>query len=397
VLREGIVVGLANHTILTAKDGRKTPIDDSGAPIKKDDGSIGGVILVFRDVSERKKNDDDMRALQQRFSKAFNENPVPMSIVSFEDGRYVDVNESFLQNSGYTRDEVVGHTTADINIYVDRRDRDRLREVLLRDGTIRNAEVHRRMKNGEDRIALASSELIDINGVRCVLTVNNDITERKRAEEVALAALEQKELLVKEVQHRVKNNLQVISSLINLQLGYARDREVLRIIGDIRNRINAISMIHDQLHLIRNTVEIEFGSYIRSLAEHLAISFGADSSAITIEVDAENVCLDVDTASPCGLIINEIVSNSFKHAFPDRRPGQIKIAFHRDGENQFSLSISDDGIGLREGLNLENSPSLGLRLITGLVKQLKGEIRRSLAGGTEFMITFAAMKYKERT
>jgi len=320
-----------------------------------------------------------------------------MSIISFEDGQYVDVNEAFLENSGYSREEVIGRTTADIRIYFNLEDRRRLRAILEKEGKVRNQEVHRRVKGGEVRVALTSSEMIDFNGLRCALTVNIDITERKRAEEKVSATLKEKELLLREVQHRVKNNLQVISSLLNLQLGYTHDKEILRIVGDIRNRISAISMIHDQLQQIRDTTQIEFGGYLKSLAQHLAISFGVDSSTVTVEVDAEEIYLDVDTASPCGLIINEIVSNSFKHAFPDGRRGQIKIAFHRASENGFILTISDNGIGLRKELNPNNRPSLGLLLINGLVDQLGGKMEQKAEGGAEYRITFGAMKYRNRT
>jgi PAS domain S-box-containing protein len=141
-----------------------------------------------QEIAERTRVEKALRASEQRFSKAFSASPIPMSIVSHEDGRYIDVNESFLENSGYTRDEIVGKTTLDIGIYADVKERDSLREVLAEHGRIRNAEVHRRTKSGEPRVALTSSEIIEIDGVQCVLTANNDITDRKRAEEARQAS-----------------------------------------------------------------------------------------------------------------------------------------------------------------------------------------------------------------
>jgi PAS domain S-box-containing protein len=138
---------------------------------------------LTREIAEREVAQIELRASEERFSKAFSASPIPMSIVAHEDGRYIHVNESFLENSGYTRDEIVGRTTSEIGIYAFPEERDRLRHVLEEHGRIRNAEVHRRTKSGEVRIALSSSEMIDIDGGRCVLTANNDITERKRAEE----------------------------------------------------------------------------------------------------------------------------------------------------------------------------------------------------------------------
>jgi|GEM_PF-736683 len=146
---------------------------------------------LAQEITERKRIEKALRASEERFSKAFSASPIPMSIVEHQSGRYIDVNESFLENSGYSREEVLGRTTLDIGIYADSRERDRLRDVLAEHGRIRNAEVHRRTKSGETRVALTSSEMIEINGVECVLTANNDITERKRAEEARSASQDQ--------------------------------------------------------------------------------------------------------------------------------------------------------------------------------------------------------------
>src|SRR5215216_3928241 len=143
-------------------------------------------MVLAIDITERRRDEETTRASEERFSKAFNASPVPMSITTYEEGRYIDVNESFLQNSGYTREEIIGRTTTDINLYAAPGERDRLRQILKEQGRIRNAEVRRRVKSGEVRVALASSEIINLDGEQCILTTTNDITERRLLEEQLL-------------------------------------------------------------------------------------------------------------------------------------------------------------------------------------------------------------------
>jgi len=176
---EGLVVALAAQLGVTYENARR--YEEVQRHTEKLD----------REIAERTRVEKALRASEERFSKAFSASPIPMSIVAHDDGRYIDVNESFLENSGYTRDEIVGKTTLEIGIYADLKERDSLREVLAKHGRIRNAEVHRRAKSGELRVALTSSEMIEINGVQCVLTANNDITDRKRAEEARRASQQQ--------------------------------------------------------------------------------------------------------------------------------------------------------------------------------------------------------------
>ncbi len=176
---EGLVVALAAQLGVTYENARR--YEEVQRHTEKLD----------REIAERTRVEKALRASEERFSKAFSASPIPMSIVAHEDGRYIDVNESFLENSGYTREEIVGKTTLEIGIYGDLKERDSLREVLAEHGRIRNAEVHRRTKSGELRVALTSSEMIEIDGVQCVLTANNDITDRKRADEARMASQQQ--------------------------------------------------------------------------------------------------------------------------------------------------------------------------------------------------------------
>jgi PAS domain S-box-containing protein len=180
VRREGQWEG---ETALLSRDGREIPVSQVIIAHRDEDGKIKFLSTVARDITERKRAEEVMRASEERFSKAFHASPVPMSIVSYEDGCYIDVNESFLRNSGYEREDVIGRTTVEIGIYAEAGERDRLRQMLEQHGRIRNAEVRRRIKSGDVRLALTSSEMISLNDQRCVLTATNDITERKQAED----------------------------------------------------------------------------------------------------------------------------------------------------------------------------------------------------------------------
>jgi PAS domain S-box-containing protein len=396
VLREGRVVGLASRTRLVSRAGAMTPIDDSGAPIKDGSGNVSGVVLIFRDATEQKRVEETMRASEERFSKAFRASPIPMSIVTYRDGRYLDVNDSFLRNSGYTREEIIGRTTTDINLYADPSERARLRRVLEVEGRINNIEVRRRVKSGEVRVALTSSELINLDGELCILTTTNDISERKLAEERLEASLREKELLLKEVHHRVKNNLQIVSSLLNLQSRYLHGRPIAEVFKDSRSRVDSMALLHEILYKSTDLADIDFGKYMKMLASHLSASYGAGLADIRVNIAADYASLDIDTAIPCGLIINELVSNSLKYAFPSGKKGQVDVSLRPNKGDGYVLTVSDDGVGLPAGFDIKTPSSLGLRLVTNLVKQLKGDLEISSGQGTRFKITFAPMKYEKR-
>jgi len=214
------------------------------------------------------------------------------------------------------------------------------------------------------------------------------IIERKRAEEKIKTALEEREVLLREIHHRVKNNLQIISSLLKLQSRYIEDEKYSGIFQESQDRIRSMALIHDRLYHSENLANIDFKDYIRNLASNLFHTYKASAGKIELKIDVEDVSLGIDTAIPCGLIINELVSNSLKHAFPDGREGEIKIILSSTDENEVELIVSDDGVGIPEELDFRNTASLGLQLVVALVEQLQGEIELNRAKGTEFRIKF---------
>jgi PAS domain S-box-containing protein len=214
-----------------------------------------------------------------------------------------------------------------------------------------------------------------------------DITERKRVERELQESLQEKEVLLQEVHHRVKNNLQVISSLLYLQSLEAQGQDSRHMLEDTRHRVRSMALVHEKLYGSHDLARLDFGGYVQSLVSSLQQSLATDGSAVQIELDVPELMLDVDQALPCGLIINELISNSLQHAFAGREAGRIHIGFEeRDG--RFSLQVSDDGVGLPDDVDLATPTSLGLALVRMLVEQLQGSLEIASEGGTEFNIVF---------
>jgi PAS domain S-box-containing protein len=215
-----------------------------------------------------------------------------------------------------------------------------------------------------------------------------DITERKEAEEKIKSALNEKEILLREIHHRVKNNMQVILSLLNLQAANQSDQRVKALFEELRNRINAMALIHETLYQSESLTRINLQAYVQGLATALLRMYETQSRGIDLSVQAQGVFINLDQAVPCGLIINELISNALKYAFPEGRFGQIRVEA-ADQKSMFDLSVSDNGIGLPENLDVRRVSSLGLRLVVGLAEsQLGGSIEIGRGPGTRFHIRF---------
>jgi len=221
--------------------------------------------------------------------------------------------------------------------------------------------------------------------------VMRDITERKRAEDEIRASLREKEVLLREIHHRVKNNLQVITSLLRLQSREFQDERHIRAFKESENRIRSMALIHETLYQSDDLARVDFSYYINRLTSHLFRGYGVNAARIRLNVEAERLPLQIALAIPCGLIVNELVSNALKHAFPKGREGEIRVSLHSVNEKGVELAVSDDGIGIPEDAGSKDGGSLGLYLVKILVEdQLHGEIEVDRSKGTAFRITFEA-------
>jgi len=212
--------------------------------------------------------------------------------------------------------------------------------------------------------------------------------DRKQAEEKIKKSLNEKEVLLREIHHRVKNNMQIISSLLRLQSQTIKDKTYSQLFEESQNRITSMALVHEKLYQSRDLAKIEFNAYIRDMVTGLFQSYGISTDRINLIFDVGDVSLGINSAIPCGLIINELVTNSLKYAFPDGRKGELKITVH-EIDNEIELVISDNGIGIPENIDFRNTESLGLKLVSILAeRQLRGNLNLDRKTGTEFRIRF---------
>jgi len=435
VLSHGMIVSLANHTLLIRKDGTEIPIDDSGAPIRDGDGKTMGVVLVFRDITERKQAEDALRASEDQFRRAVEDAPIPV-IMHAEDGEVFQISRTWTELTGYTLEDVLMLDAWLNRAYGEGADavRDHVREMFRGSQRSIGVEFPIRTRDGKTRHwSFSASSPGKLQDGRCfVVGMAVDITERKQMEEALRRAYEElemrvqertaelgeankalqaeitvrkryeehlkeslreKEILLKEVHHRVKNNMQVISSLLMLQEDSSEDGKIIEMLKDSQNRISSMALIHERLYLSGTLSKVDLKEYVDDLVSGLFQSYGVSESRVALNINVENVLFGIDSAIPCGLVINELVSNSLKHAFPGDKNGEIKIFLRLMDENMIELVVGDNGIGVPEDMDIRKTRSLGLYLVTLLVEnQLHGEITLNRERGVEFLIKFRGMK-----
>ncbi len=259
------------------------------------------------------------------------------------------------------------------------------RRVLA--GETLREEVEMTLPSGERRsFHNIVAPIRDQGVITGILGVNVDLTQRKLTEERIRASLQEKEILLKEVHHRVKNNLQIVSSLLGLQASQVRDPAALALFMETRGRVMSMSLVHEELYRSGSQARIDFGHYARSLGDKLLFALNRDRS-LTLEVAAQGIELPIDAAVPCGLILNELLTNVLKHAFAGREEGRIQVGMVRQGDI-LVLTVEDNGTGLSENLDLPETETLGLQLVQSLVEQLHGTLAVRRSPGTRFAISF---------
>jgi PAS domain S-box-containing protein len=266
-----------------------------------------------------------------------------------------------------------------------------VREAASR-GTDLNVEFRVVDRDGTERWLMSRGRpLRDGNGkiVRYIGIVL-DITERRRAEEALRSSLEEKTALLREVHHRVKNNLQIVASLLNLQASRIRNRQVLETLHDTQSRVRSMALLHEALYRSDNLAKLDFSAYVDQLCGHVSRSFGAEAGRVKLTVSVADVNLGIDQAIPCGLIINELVTNAFKHAFPKGRAGQVAVALEHGPEGRIVLSVGDNGVGLPPEMDDGHTDTLGLKIVGNLARQLSGNVDVIRGKGTLYRVLFPA-------
>jgi len=296
------------------------------------------------------------------------------------------VNEAFIKMSGGTED-IIGKHVAEINIYQN------VMEAIgeaVQQRKSKILESHIRSVNNSDKwISSTLTPIFDEHDqLKEIVFVDTNITDSKVLENQIKASLHDKDVLLKEIHHRVKNNLQIIISLLNLQSGYIKDEQTLKAVKDGQSRVRSMALVHEKFYQADELTEINFSEYVEKLCQFLFQSYGDKTERIKLIVAADNVALDMDTAMPCGLLINEVISNSLKYAFPGNAEGTIKVELRKLQDSRVRMVISDDGKGLSGNFEIEKSESLGLQLIIALANQLDGELKVEHERGVQFSVTF---------
>jgi PAS domain S-box-containing protein len=316
------------------------------------------------------------------------------AIISVDaDQRIVLFNQGAEKIFGYTRNEILGENLSSLLpsrfIEAHRHHIRKFAESSIAARTMgERSEIFGRRKGGIDFPAEASISKARIGNSWLFTVILRDITARKIADEAIRASLREKEVLLKEIHHRVKNNLQVVSSLLGLQSRTIEDFATRRMFQESQNRVHSMALIHESLYQSENLSEIDFPAYIDQLANHLIRSYGVDSQRVRISASIEDLRLTMDTAIPCGLIVNELVSNSLKYAFPGGRRGEVSIGMKQNEEHSIRLEVSDNGVGLPDGVSFTSTKSLGLRLVRTLADQLGAAIERGSGNGARIALTF---------
>ncbi|MBD2612786.1 MAG: PAS domain S-box protein [Nostoc sp. ZfuVER08] len=347
--------------------------------------SVGFVIV---EISDRKRA-QRMLELQAVITRNIAEG---ICLIRASDAIIVYANPKFEQMFGYDSGELVGQHVSIVN-YGDENNtpedvNQAIRAAVFQHGEA-TYEIHNVKKDGTPFWCSATSSVFEHPEYGSVLVaVHQDITEHKQAEEKIKASLKEKEVLLKEIHHRVKNNLGIVSSLLQMQCRRTQDPQVAAILRDSQNRIASIALVHEKLYRSEDLADIDFAQYIPDLTTHLFDSYNVSSSQIKLKVHIDDASLDIETAIPCGLIINELVSNALKYAFVGNCEGEIEVKFYQASEGNLILIIRDNGIGLPENFDTKKNKTLGITLVQGLVKQLRGKLEIQCQQGTQFKISF---------
>jgi len=368
------------------KDGTKRYVEASVLLIKDSKGQPLGFRGIGRDITERKLAEED----RERLFKAIEIAKEAVSIQS-PDLITVYANDAMAHLFGYEKGELIGKHVSLLN--ADATSEATMSQIVAgieKDGYW-EGEVHNKRKDGSELLTYASTTAIKDRGGKIInfISTQHDITTRKQAEEKIKESLKEKELLLQEIHHRVKNNMQVISSLLKLQAATIKEETLRSAFRDTEHRVRAMSLVHEKLYQSKDFTHVPFRDYLTSLIRYLYQSYTPKAGTIELVTEIEDLPLTITHAIPCGLIVNELLSNALKHAFPGERTGTITLSLHSPEPHTYELTVSDDGIGIPDEIDPKTTKTLGLHLVSILVEdQLKGEIEVEREGGTRVRIRF---------
>jgi PAS domain S-box-containing protein len=388
ILREKKEINNFELTLFT-KSGKKIIGLSSSVGVRMKGEDI--YFTIFNDITERKILEQALVENEEKFRMIFDDSPLGIFQMGFDE-KIIYINNSYAKILGYDSvEDAVRNMDKNISrIFVDPGMRNNISEKINRsekgritiecelykkDGSIITAMIFFKKFSGEN------------DGIYFLEGFMEDITTRKNNELKLKDSLHEKDILLKEIHHRVKNNLQIISSLLNLQQNYLKNKDDAKIFKDSQNRVKSMAIIHEKLYESKDFSKVDLKDYIGSLSHYLYLSYGVENNRIRMDLKISNISFEMEKSISFGILLNELISNAFKHAFPDGRPGTISISLEKEN-NSLILIIKDDGIGFPENFKIENSNSLGLKLVYNLALQLNGKIFVDSNNGVEFKIIF---------
>jgi PAS domain S-box-containing protein len=342
---------------------------------------------------------ENSNKLKEDLERIINNSPVVVFLWKYEEGWPIEFVSENIKRFGYEVEDFTSKKILYGNIVYPTDMRN------IESGLAKNVEAGCDEFSSEYRIFTRSGEIRwvdertfiqrDKKGEIHLQGIIIDITENKKAEE---ALLQMEEIRKKEIHHRIKNNLQVISTLLYLESGNFTDEKVIEAFRESQDRVKSMALVHEKLYQSEDMISVDFADYIQNLANYLFGAYSVGDKNISLKLDVDNVFLGMDTAVPLGIIINELVSNALKHAFSDRESGEICVCLKKEGErNRFSLIVRDNGRGFPEDIDFRETDSLGLQLVTNLVDQVEGSIElKTTSNGTEFRIKFKELRYRQK-
>ena len=393
-------LGIPTEFRIRKADGTYIWVDSIGVNLFGVPG-IDGIVITTRPIEERKEMERSLQESEERFRDIFNLSPVGIALTD-EVGNILEMNDAMLDTFGYSPGEVRRMNTLELYALPD--ERRNVIEIVLAKGQILDYEVLLKRADGstfpgilnatrilrKGKILLQSS-IIDISDRKMmeeeIRSLNRALEQRVRQRTNDLnASLAEKEILLREIHHRVKNNLQIIISILRLQKRQITDPRTLEILLDCESRVRSMALVHEKLYRSADLAHIDIGDYLRTLTNYLFTTYSIDQKQVTFHVEITTLALDINRAIPVGLILNELVSNSLKHAFPEGRNGKIEITGGQEEEN-IVISIQDNGIGIPVDFDWRHTLSLGMHLIMTLVEQVNGTIELTDRNeGTHFTI-----------
>ncbi len=366
------------------KQGNVIWVESQSTPILDDDGNPVGMRGVTMDISNRIKDEERVQHLGRILENSLNE----IYIFDADTLHFLQVNHGARKNTGYSLDELKELTPVDLKPEFTFEQYNKLISPLRlgekerinfvakqkrKDGTLYDVEVHLQYSS--------------LQNPPVFVTIIQDITQHKKAEENLQASLNEKEVLLREVHHRVKNNLQIISSLLNLQSSYINDEKAYEYFQESQNRIKSMALIHEKLYRPKDLTRINFAEYLQDLISYLSSMYKKDNHTILFSTEIDDVYINMDAAINLGLIINELVSNCLKYAFPNNISGNISINLRNKNED-VELSVHDDGVGFQKEFDIDKANSLGLQLVKAFTQQLRGTLDINNTKGTKITINF---------